>query len=87
MDKLAALHCIFSHLGMLAGSTLSHVASLKAENEGGFPGAKDMDDETGDDEEKDEDGPTAGSPSGALSDVKFAARCCMSSKYSQSSAG
>ena len=45
-----------------------------------------MDDETGDDEEKDEDGPTAGSPSGALSDVKLAARCCMSSKYSQSSA-
>ena len=30
MDKLAALHHIFSHMGMLAGSTSSHIASLEA---------------------------------------------------------
>lgn len=76
MDKMAALHRIFSRLGMLTGSTSSYMVGLKPKGEGGFHSTEEMpvEIETEEDDEKDESGATPGSPSGALSDVKLAVR-------------
>ena len=71
LDKMAALHRTFSRLGMLAGSTSSYMAGLQTETEGVDADTGEMEGET---EEEDEGGPTPGNPSGALSDVKLAAR-------------
>jgi len=82
MDKMAALHRIFSCLGMLARSTSLYMAGLKTEDEGGFRSAEEVNAEIEEDEKKDESGATPGSPSGALSDVKLAVRHRMLYDYS-----
>jgi hypothetical protein len=81
MDKMAAIRRTFSKMGMLAGTTASYMARHKTED----GKIEDLDDdetqscldEDNEDNEDNDGGPTAGSPSGAMSEVKLAAKSGM----------
>lgn len=70
MDKMAALHQIFSKQGMMFGTTSSYMAGIVgAENNGAETCRED-----GTEDDEDDEGPEPGNPTrGALSDVKLAA--------------
>jgi hypothetical protein len=81
MDKMATLRRTFAKMGMLAGTTSSYMAQMKAKDSESSP---DSDEAELHDEENDDDdgGPASGNPSGAMSDVKLASKCGMYNEFS-----
>lgn len=73
MDKMAALHCIFSDCGMLVGSTSSYVAGVRAKDEQELP-IPTPNIALDEDDDDDDGGPELGTSSGALSVVTLAAK-------------
>jgi hypothetical protein len=79
MDKITALHRVFSDRGMMFGTTSSYMAGIRAgESPAVAPASSGVVDGE-DDEDDDDEGPESGDPaSGSLSVVKLAARSRMS---------
>lgn len=72
MDKMAALHHEFTQMGMLAGTTSSYMEQMKAKDKDAAAELP-VDHNNGNDDD-DDGGPSSGTPSGALSEVKLAAK-------------
>jgi hypothetical protein len=81
MEKMAALHQIFTTQGMMAGTTASYMARM-AQEEAEVLAPSDVESDHGhgqddDDDDEDDGGPIDGTPLNSLSDVKLATRIRM----------
>jgi hypothetical protein len=81
MEKMAALHQIFTTQGMMAGTTASYMARM-AQEEAEVLAPSDVESDHGhgqddDDDDEDDGGPIDSTPSNSLSDVKLATRIRM----------
>jgi hypothetical protein len=79
MDKMAALRRKFTKMGLLVGTTSSFIARIETtekQDEFNNESRQHLGDDSiqVDDENEDDGGPILGEPSGAMSDVKLAAR-------------
>lgn len=79
MDKMATLRRTFAKMGMLAGTTSSYMAQMKAKDNESSPDEAELHDEENED---DDGGPASGNPSGAMSDVKLASKCGIYNEFS-----
>jgi len=79
MDKMATLRRTFAKMGMLAGTTSSYMAQMKAKDNESRPDEAELHDEENED---DDGGPASGNSSGAMSDVKLASKCGMYNEFS-----
>ena len=77
MDKMAALHRLFSKKGMLVGTTSSHMMRMKAGDISDEDEAEALVGHDGPDDDDEDDGAVSGSPSGVLSEVSLASKSGM----------
>jgi len=70
-----ALHCRFSEMGMLSGTTSSYMAKVRADDEEQSSSDSEAESFLGGKNDEDNDGgPVSGNPSGAMSDIKLTAK-------------
>jgi hypothetical protein len=78
MDKMDALRRRFSEMGMLSGTTSSYMAKVSADDEEQSSSDPEAESSLGGENDEDDDGgPVSGNPSGAMSDIKLAAKSRM----------
>ena len=76
MDKMAALRRKFAKMGMLAGTTASYMAQMKAEDDKDSIDEDELNvDHDFEADDNDDEEPMSGNPLDTMSDVKLASRC------------